>query len=66
MAHAWACGSVPIPSAEFQSFLEKINTPATGPYDPLEDDYDEASQRKGNAQKPSKKEKALMRARNKL
>ena len=66
MSHAWACGSVPIPSTEFQSVLDKINMPATGAYDLLEEDYDEGGQRKGNAQKPSKKDKALMRARKKL
>jgi len=66
MSHAWACGSVPIPSAEFQAMLEKSGRAAAGEYDPLEEEYDEDSKRKGNPRRPSKKEKALLRARKKL
>lgn len=66
MSHAWLCGSVPIPSAEFQSILEKCDISAAGAYDLIEEDYDEARQRKGNPLKPSKKDKALLRIRKKL
>jgi len=66
MSHAWACGSVPVPSAEFQTILEKADTSAAGQYDLIEEDYDEGRQRRGNPLKPSKKEKALLRIRKKL
>ncbi len=66
MSHAWACGSVPIPSAEFQAILEKSSRFAAGEYDPLEEEYDEDRQRKGNPRQPSKKEKTLLRALSKL
>jgi hypothetical protein len=66
MSHAWACGSVPIPSSEFQSLIEKGDTSTTGKYDLIEEDYEGGRQRKGNPQKLSKKEKTLMRVRRKL
>jgi len=66
MSHAWGCGSVPIPSAEFQRMLEKCGTPAAGAYDLIEEDHEEGRQRKGNPLKPSKKDKALLRIRKKL
>ncbi|RPI36363.1 MAG: hypothetical protein EHM54_05905 [Nitrospiraceae bacterium] len=66
MSHAWACGSIPIPSSEFQVILERSGISSTGEYDPLEEECDEDRQRKGNSRQPSKKEKALLRARNKL
>lgn len=66
MSHAWACGSIPIPSAEFQAILEKSGKSPAGEYDLLEEEFDEDRQRKGNPRQPSKKEKALLRVRNKL
>lgn len=67
MSHAWGCGSVPIPSAEFQRILEKRDTSATGAYELIdEDDDNEGRQRKGNPLRPSKKDKALLRIRKKL
>jgi uncharacterized protein len=66
MSHAWACGSVPIPSSEFQSLIEKSDTSTTGKYDLIEEDYEGGRQRKGNPQQLSKKEKTLMRVRRKL
>ena len=66
MSHAWVCGSVPVPSAEFQSIIEKHDTSAAGVYDLIEEDYDEGRQRKGNPLRPSKKDKALLRIRRKL
>jgi hypothetical protein len=66
MSHAWACGSIPLPSSEFQSILDKSIRFMAGEYDPLEEEYDEGLQRKGNPRQPSKKEKALLRALNKL
>jgi hypothetical protein len=66
MSHAWASGSVPIPSLEFQSALDNSDTSSAGAYDLIEENYDEDHHKKGNAQKPSKKEKALVRTRKKL
>lgn len=66
MSHAWGCGSVPIPSAEFQTILEKCDTSAAGAYDLIDEDDDVGRQRKGNPLKPSKKDKALLRIRKKL
>ena len=56
MSHAWICGSVPIPSAEFQSILEKNDISATGAYDLIEEDYDEGRQRKGNREAIKKRQ----------
>lgn len=66
ISHAWVCGSVPIPSSEFQSILEKNDASAAWQYELTEDDYDEGRQRKGNPRQSSKKEKALIRVRKKL
>jgi len=66
MSHAWASGSVPVSSSEFQSILKKCDISMSGEYDLIEEDYDEDRQRKGNPQQPSKKEKSLMRVRKKL
>jgi uncharacterized protein len=66
MSHAWGCGSVPFPSSEFLSILEKGDTPAVGAYDKIDEDYDEGRQRKGNPLMPSKRDKALLRIRKKL
>jgi predicted RNA-binding protein with PIN domain len=66
VSHAWANGSVPLPSAEFQSILERAGMTATGEYDLIEEDYDEGRRRKGNPQTLSKREKALIKARKKL
>jgi uncharacterized protein len=66
VSHAWSCGSVPLPSAEFLNILERHDTSATGVYELLEEDYEEGRPRKGNPQQPSKKDKARMRVRRKL
>jgi uncharacterized protein len=66
VSHAWSCGSVPVPSAEFLNILERHDTSITGEYELLEEDYEEGRSRKGNPQQPSKKEKARMRVRRKL
>jgi uncharacterized protein len=66
MSYAWSLGSVPIPSAEFQSLIEKGDAPLEGEFDLIDEDYDEARQRKGNPQMLSKKERALLRVRKKL
>jgi predicted RNA-binding protein with PIN domain len=66
MSYAWSSGSVPIPSSEFLTLLEKGTLSLSGEYDLIEEDYDEARQRKGNPQMLSKKERALLRARRKL
>jgi len=66
MSYAWSVGSVPIPSSDFQSLLEKGDVSPAGEYDLIEEDYDEARQRKGNPQMLSKKERTLLRVRRKL
>ena len=66
MSHAWASGSVPIPSSEFQTILETSDTSLAGAYDLIEEDDDGGHQRKGNPQKLSKKERATLRVRKKL
>ena len=66
MSYAWSIGSVPIPSPEFQPLLEKGDLSLSGEYDLIEEDHDEARQRKGNPQMLSKKERALLRAHRKL
>jgi len=66
MSHAWASGSVPIPSSEFQTILETSDTSLAGAYDLIEEDDDGGRQRKGNPQKLSKKERATLRVRKKL
>jgi len=66
VSHAWSCGSVPVPSAEFLNILERQNASITGEYELIEEDYGEDRQRKGNPQQPSKKEKARMRVRRRL
>ena len=65
-SHAWACGAVPVPSAKFQSLIEKSDLSKAGKYDLIDEDYDDGRQRKGNPLKPSKKEKTLMRILKKL
>jgi uncharacterized protein len=64
-AHAWSHGSVALPAAEFHAVLRKASASISGAYEPL-DDYDDVPGRKGNPRKPSKKEKALLRALKKL
>lgn len=64
-AHAWSHGSVAVPTAEFHSLLMKASGSFGGDYELLEE-YDEALEKKGNPRKPSKKEKALLRAMKKL
>jgi hypothetical protein len=66
MSYAWSVGSVPFPSSEFQSLLEKGSVSSAGEFDLIEEDYDEAPRRKGNPQMLSKKEKALLKVRRKL
>lgn len=64
-AHAWACGSVPVASSRFAEILESAGSFPRGEYEPLDaDERHEA--RKGSPMKPSRKEKALMRAIRKL
>jgi len=61
--HAWASGSIPVPSEVFLRAIERKADPFPG--DEGEEDYGEP-QRKGNPWKLSKKEKALKRALSKL
>lgn len=62
--HAWTAGSIPVPSQDFLSAMQKKNETYFE-----EEDYDEeysASRRKGNPRKLSRKGKAIRRALNKL
>jgi predicted RNA-binding protein with PIN domain len=62
--HAWASGSIPLSAEEFLNALERKGVSYFAE-DEFEDEYREP-QRKGSPRKPSKKEKAIMRALNKL
>jgi predicted RNA-binding protein with PIN domain len=64
-ARAWSCGSVPVPSGTFESFLEYSGKIVAGGFQPLAEDG-EALPRKGRARTPSKKEKAILRVLKKL
>ena len=61
--HAWASGSVPVPSDDFLRVIERNSSPFIGEED--EEDFQEP-RRKGNPRKLSRKEKALKRALSKL
>ena len=65
MSHAWASGSVAVPSERFLSIIENIEKISTGDYDLLEED-NTGFQKKGRSRTPSKKEKSLARALRKL
>lgn len=62
--HAWASGSVAVSADDFLNALERKETSYFG-----EEEYDEEyieTRRKGNPRKPSKKDKAILRALHKL
>jgi uncharacterized protein len=61
--HAWASGSIPVPSEDFLRAIERKESLFSG--EEGEEEYSEP-QRKGNPWKLSKKEKALKRAVSKL
>lgn len=64
---AWSQGNVAVPADQFRAVLGKASAPVPGEYEPLDaDEYYVSPERKGNPRKPSKKEKALMRALKKL
>lgn len=65
MSHAWACGSVAVPSDRFLSIIENIEKTFAGEHELLEEDSS-GIQKKGRARTPSRKEKSLMRALKKL
>jgi predicted RNA-binding protein with PIN domain len=60
VVRAWSCGSVPVPSGTFESFLENSGKIVAGEFQPLDEDG-ETLPRKGRARTPSKKEKAILR-----
>jgi predicted RNA-binding protein with PIN domain len=62
---AWSCGSVPVPSGTFESFLEHSDKTVAGEFEPLDEDG-ESLPRQGRARMPSKKEKAVLRVLKKL
>ncbi len=65
--HAWAAGSIPVPSEQFFPFLEEGGAPPTVPFSGMKEDSDlPGEQRKGNPRRLSRKEKALNRALGKL
>jgi predicted RNA-binding protein with PIN domain len=65
VVRAWSCGSVPVPSGTFESFLEHSGKTVTGEFEPLDEDR-ETLPRQGRARTPSKKEKAILRVLKKL
>jgi uncharacterized protein len=65
VVRAWSCGSVPVPSGKFWSFLERSGEIVAGEYEPLDEDGDTVPG-KGRARTPSRKEKALLRVLKKL
>jgi predicted RNA-binding protein with PIN domain len=62
---AWSCGSVPVPSGTFESFLEHSGETDEGKFEPLEEER-EAPHRRGRARTPSRKGKAILRVLKKL
>lgn len=62
--HAWASGSVPVSADDFLNALERKDKPYSDEEE-KEEEYSEPH-RKGNPRKPSKKEKAIVRALSKL
>lgn len=62
--HAWACGSIPLSSEDFLKMLNK-GCPSALEQEEAEEEY-RGSLRKGNPRRPSKKEKAILRALKKL
>lgn len=70
MAHAWAEGSVPVPSEVFESFLLRSGSHMAGDFEPLPDEDDGPvagkGHVKGNARRLSRKDKALQRVLKKL
>jgi hypothetical protein len=65
MAHAWSCGSIPVPSDTFLLILERKGTSFQGDFDILEGD-DDGHDKKGSPMRLSKRHKALMRVLKKL
>jgi predicted RNA-binding protein with PIN domain len=69
MAHAWSCGSVPVPSERFRERLEQsIRQPGHDTNDDSgpEDEEDDEMPRTGSPRQLSKKDKAFLRALGKL
>ncbi len=64
--HAWAVGSIPVPSQQFFPFLEGGAQPTDLLSGTKEDSDLPGGQRKGNPRRMSRKEKALNRALGKL
>jgi predicted RNA-binding protein with PIN domain len=69
MAHAWSCGSVPVPSERFMERLEQgicHSGHNTRDDSGADDEEDEETSRAGSPRRLSKKDKALLRALGKL
>jgi hypothetical protein len=66
VSYSWSHGSVPVPSSEFYSILERAAESFLGEYELLDDEDGHVIVRKGNPRKPSKREKALIRVIRKL
>lgn len=64
-SHAWASGSVPIPSEDFLKAIEKKQTEKEVLYEDDNEEYSVTS-RKGNPKRLSKKEKATKKILSKL
>lgn len=63
-SYAWSVNSVPVPAETFMGFTGI--TEASGSYGTDEDEPEQEAIRKGNPNRPSKKERALHRALSKL
>lgn len=63
-SHAWAAGSIPISSGDFQQFA--CRTTETADLEDSDESPESGRYGKGNPHRPSKKEKAVQRALNRL
>lgn len=70
-AHAWANGSIPVPSEKFLTFVETAGSyRRTGPDEAGQEEFEEEEEsrgsRKGNPRTLSRKERAVKRVMDKL
>lgn len=65
-AYAWSKDCVPIGAEEFQRVLNRVASGTKDNEEPVDDDEEGAPRRKGRPVTPSKKDKAVKRALNKL
>lgn len=63
-SYAWSVNSIPVPAETFMGFAGITET--NDPYETDEDEPEQEAMRKGNPNRPSRKERALQRALSKL